>query len=204
MSVNSFKRMQIVIMSTLIVTSVLALRSIVSAKEEYRFHPKVSIERLDMTQLSYKELRSREICEMAKTEGFTDKNCVMMIAHLQTECGSMDEYCGWTKGSYRSDAGLAFGIAQWHLCYREAEWMKENKFGCPHGNPKKAGVIRDKFFADHPDMKDWRKQAERYIREMKSCTATKQLRQCIDNWNAHPSYMKRVDSKVSMAKELLF
>ena len=191
-------------MSTAIVLPVMALRHVVSAREELSFNPTVTVERLDMTQLSYKELRSREICEMAKAEGFTDKNCVMMIAHLTTECGSMDEYCGWTAGSYRSDAGLAFGLAQWHLCYREAPWMKENKFGCPHGSPKKAGKIRDKFFQDHPDMKDWREQAKRYIREMKSCTERKTLRQCIDSWNAHPDYMKRVDSKVSMAKQLLF
>lgn len=193
-------------MSTLIATSVLALRSVVSAKEELRFDPHVQSISFDFTheELSYKQLRAREICAMAKEQGFSDNDCIIMIAHLQTECGSMDEYCGWTEGSYRSDAGLAFGIAQWHLCYREADWMRKNKFGCPHGNPKKAAKIRDKFFADNPDMKDWRKQAERYIREMKTCTANKKLRQCIDNWNAHPDYMKRVNAKVAMAKSLLF
>lgn len=140
---------------------------------------------------------------MAKESGFSDSDCVMMIAHLYHECGSMDEYCGWTEGSYRSDAGLAFGIAQWHLCYRESAWMKENKFGCPHGNAKKAGPIRDKFFNDHPEMRDWRKQAERYLREMKSCTEKKKIRQCIDGWNAHPDYMVKVTARVSMAKKLL-
>lgn len=184
----------------------MALQSVVSAKEELRFEPKVQIISFDFTSesISYKELRSREICEMAKAEGFTDKDCVTMIAHLLTECGSMDEYCGWTPGSMRSDAGLAFGIAQWHLCYREVEFLRKHKFGCPHGNPRKAEKIRNTFFTENPDMKDWRKQAERYIREMKTCTETKKLRQCIDNWNAHPSYMKRVDSKVSMAKQFLF
>lgn len=197
--------MQMLIMSTAIITSVLALRSVVSAKEELRFDPQVQSIAFDFTpeELSYKQLRAREICSMAKESGFSDKDCIMMIAHLQTECGSMDEYCGWIEGSYRSDAGLAFGIAQWHLCYREAGWMKENKFGCPHGNPRKAGVIRDKFFSDHPDMRDWRKQAERYIREMQACTETKRLRQCVDSWNANPAYMSRVDSKVPLAKQLL-
>jgi len=82
--------------------------------------------------------------------------------------------------------------------------MRENHFGCPHGNPAKAAPIRDKFFKDFPEMKDWRKQAERYIREMKDCTVSKKLRQCIDNWNASPDYMTRVKSKVALAKTLLY
>jgi len=96
--------------------SILALRHEASARE-LTFNPDVSkievFERFT-PPASYKETRSKEICEMAKEQGFTDKDCEMMIAHLLSECGSMTEYCGWTEGSYASDAGLAFGIAQWH------------------------------------------------------------------------------------------
>jgi hypothetical protein len=82
--------------------------------------------------------------------------------------------------------------------------MKENKFGCPHGNPKKAAIIRDKFFKDHPEMKDWRGQVKKYLGEMRECTEKRTLSSCIDSWNAHPAYMSRVYSKVAVAKSLLY
>jgi hypothetical protein len=140
---------------------------------------------------------------MAIKEGFTRENCDLMIAHLYHECGSMTEDCGWVAGSMRSDAGLAIGIAQWHLCFREAPWMRLNKFRCPHGNPKKAAPIREKFFKDFPEMLDWRYQAKRYLNEIKNCTNKKKLKTCIDSWNASPAYMSYVIGKVPMAKRLL-
>lgn len=208
----NLKRLQLAIMSTAIVLLMMVLRQhVVSARELYSFNPKVTISSLPFEQLSYKELRSREICEMARAEGFTDNNCVTMISHLITECGSMTEFCDWEIGSSRSDNGWAFGIAQWHLCYREWDWLYSKGWAyyatdgskqCRWKTP--VTKMRDAYFSEHPDMMDWRGQAKRYIREMDGCTRTELLRFCIDKWNAHPDYMKRVDSKVSMAKALLF
>ena len=140
---------------------------------------------------------------MAKEAGFSQNDCTLMIAHQQSECGSMDEFCGWTEGSYRSDAGLAIGLFQFHLCYRYSGWMEENHFGCPHGNPRKAAKIRDKFFQDFPEMKTWRGQVTKYLSEMKVCTEKKTLKQCIRRWNAHPDYMTRVYGKMTLARSLL-
>lgn len=171
------------------------------------FAPETPEVEIVIQPLSYKQLRSREICDMSTEYGLHDF-CPLLIAHLTTECGSMDEYCGWTPGSYRSDAGLAIGIAQFHLCYRYTDWMKENHFGCPHGNPKKAGPIRDKFFQDFPEMKDWRGQARKYLGEIQAKAGSNptewSVRRAIDTWNAAPDYMARIDANLHKAATLLY
>lgn len=50
MSAHFFKRMQMIIMSTLIVTSVLALRSVVLAREELRFNPIITHDEITIEQ----------------------------------------------------------------------------------------------------------------------------------------------------------
>ena len=168
--------------------------------------PEVSTD-ITFEVLSYKELRSREICAMAKAEGFSDKDCILMIAHLYTENGSMSEDGGWKKGSSSNDYGYAIGIAQWHVCWRHPDWSIKHGYcwrteggGMAHGISN-ASKMREHYFQDFPEMKDWRNQAARYIGELKN--SGKPLKKTIDDWNSHPDYMSRVNSKVSVARSLL-
>lgn len=181
----------------------------VRAQEYLTFAPKVHAINVQFEVLSYKEIRSREICTMAKEAGFSDKDCTLMIAHLYQENGSMSEDGGWKKGDKSNDYGYAIGIAQWHVCWRHTEWAIKNGYcwktkggGMAHGISN-AAKMREHYFKDFPDMLDWRNQAARYIREMKDCTAQKSLYACVDGWNSNPQYMTFVYGKLSTARSLL-
>lgn len=193
----------------LIALCIFSLSHIVNAEEPLKFGDKLEVPALPKIEvLDYKELRSREICSMAKAEGLN--NCELMIAHLVSECGSMDEYCSWQKGSTKSDYGYAIGIAQWHVCWRHFDWANKHgycwkdKDGRMHHGISNAPKMRDHFFNDFPEMRDWRFQAKRYIGEIRSCMDEfRTLDFCIDTWNSDPSYMKRVYSKLHVAQSLL-
>lgn len=136
---------------------------------------------------------------MSKDYGLYDHR-TLLIAHLLRECGSMTEFCGWSPGKASNDHGWAFGIAQWHLAYREAPWLKSRGFTTRSNISK----VREAYFADHPDMKDWRNQAKRYLREIQAATERLgSVEAAVDSWNANPSYMTHVRQNVAQAKQLL-
>jgi hypothetical protein len=147
---------------------------------------------------------------MAKDYGLYDHR-VLLIAHLLRECGSMTEFCDWKPGKATNDDGWAFGIAQWHLCYREWDWLYSKGWAYYDS----AGVkqcrwnvditkVRDAYFSEHPEMTDWRKQAERYLREISGgITRYGTVTAVVDSWNSNPAYMKHVYAQKPLAHSLL-
>lgn len=177
------------------------------AQEYLTFSPEIRPISVEFRQLSYKELRSREICDMAKAEGFSDADCTLMIAHLYKECGSMSETCNWKAGSQSNDYGYAIGIAQWHVCWQYPDWAIKNGYcwrtntgGMGHGISN-AEKMREHFFRDFPEMTDWRGQARKYIAQMKTCDTVKV---CVLRWNARRyEYLSEVVALKPVAQNLL-
>jgi hypothetical protein len=139
----------------------------------------------------------------------------LLIAHLLRECGSMSEFCDWMPGKATNDHGFAFGIAQWHICYREYDWAHAPRPDRPNGycwkvNGKMqyrfadAPRMRDEYFASHPEMTDWRGQAKRYLAEIRdNLPRYGSVDAVIDSWNAGDSYMANVYAKKDDARKLL-
>ncbi len=119
----------------------------------------------------------------------------------------MTEFCDWKPGKKSNDHGWAFGVAQWHLCYREQPWLLENKLvKVVHGRCVALvpiTTIRDKFFASHPEMTTWQGQAKRYLTEIRDCSQKKTVTACVDSWNAGPTYMNDVYAMKPLARSLL-
>lgn len=158
----------------------------------------------------YKTARAQEIATMAKDYGLYEHR-VLLIAHLLRECGSMTEFCDWTRGKASNDGGWAFGIAQWHLCYREWDWLHSKGWAYYDNAGRKQcrwnvdiSKVRDLYFAEHPEMTDWRKQATRYLTEIKDLVDRgHSMASAIDTWNSNPAYMKHVYAQQQLAASLL-
>lgn len=135
----------------------------------------------------------------------------LLIAHLLRECGAMTEFCNWTKGKKSNDKGWAFGIAQWHLCYREWDWLYSKGWAYYDKNGVKQcrwnadiNKIRETYFAEHPEMTDWRKQAQRYLTEIRdNIPRYGSVDAVVDSWNSNPAYMGHVRQNIAQAKRLL-
>lgn len=157
---------------------------------------------VSLEQQDYKHTRAQEICRMATDSGI-GQYCHELIAHLSRECGSMTEYCDWTLGKASNDHGWAIGLAQWHIWYRYHDWAVQNHFTYTY-KPAKVAAMRDKFFQDFPEMRDWRGQARKYIAEMAGCTSDGySIWHCIDTWNANPAYLSQVRGQLKLASKLL-
>lgn len=187
-------------------------------------------------EVSYRKLRLWETTKMFEEAGipitldmgkdFAGQSYTLrdfLLAHLLRECGQLSEYCGWTKGKESNDGGWAIGMAQWHLCYREWDWLKENGWAYYDSTGRKQcrwnidiEKVRNKFFAEHPEMKEWRNQVKRYIREIKGYADGKiehfgesdaNYRQAyidaVDVWNANPKYLGQVRGQITVAKKVL-
>lgn len=129
-----------------------------------------------------------------------------LIAHLLRECGSVTEYCDWSEGKESNDNGWAVGIAQWHLWYREQEFVKSQ--GCWYKNPRVWSCdipkLRAAYFKAHPEMTDWRHQAHRYLGDMKVALERKgTITGALRTWNSGATYISDVTAKKPMARQLL-
>src|SRR5207248_436034 len=90
-------------------------------------------------------------------------------------------------------------------------WYREEAFarshGCSYRSPTDFSCdipkLRDAWFTSHPELRDWRGQAKRYLTEMRDCTKGKTLDACIDDWNSHAGYLDAVKALVSQTKTLL-
>jgi hypothetical protein len=155
-------------------------------------------------------VRAKEIAALAEKNGLKDSK-ELMVAHLLRECGSMTEECGWKPGKKSNDGGWAIGIAQWHLCYREWDWLYTKGWAYYDSRGIKQcrwnvdiKKVRAEFFKDRPEMKTWQTQKERYITEIRDCKAKgKTVTACIDSWNANPAYMSHVRAQLPNARKLL-
>lgn len=136
---------------------------------------------------------------MAKAQGL-GQFCPLLEAQLMKECGTLDAYCHWHAGSPQSDHGWAIGMAQWHLCYQYPDWLTAHGFRCYHGDISK---IRDLFYVENPQMRDWRYQVSKYLGDIRakmvayrtrnaSSSLRQQLLAAIDSWNANPSYVPSI------------
>jgi len=166
---------------SLVFIGVWSLSLLVEAKEpELEFGNIPSIEWPDLEPLSYKHIRAREICSMARSKGFSGKDCPLLIAHLYTENGAFSE-------DRDGDNGCSLGMIQWNFCVHEGmkarQWVKKN-----------------------PEWGDWRFQVNFYLdqinlRKEKYGSLTDAISSW--NWGAHPRYIKKVQSHVAYAKSLL-
>ena len=112
----------------------------------------------------------------------------LLIAHLFKECPAMTHDCAYRQGESRNDYGLAIGMAQWHMWYRYNDWMRDNGFQYTH-NSGRVAQIRDQFYKDHPDMKDWRHQTRKYLKEMSDRLVTQgNIDSAIMSWNPNAGY----------------
>jgi hypothetical protein len=153
----------------------------------------------------YIVIRSREICDMAssyrtgKGDTLAD-HCDLLIGHLLKECSSMSETCDWHPTGPRrntNDKGWAIGLAQWHLVWQYPDWLKQNGFAYRPGDYAYTARVREKFFADHPELKDWRGQVRKYLADIQAKIAghaetRKAVLAAIDSWNADPGYVPAV------------
>jgi len=129
---------------------------------------------------------------------------VDLIAHLFTECNSMSEYCDWQPCKNTNDRGWAIGMSQIHLKYRESEWLK--KYGWNHWNWNACTIetVRHQFFEDHPEMKTWRGQVNRYLTEMQGLLSDYSIDEAIRSWNrGDVLYLSKVKSNIPTVLDLL-
>ena len=180
MSEIALKRLQTGILCTVIVTSVLALSQLVSAEEELKFNPQVTIPEVSFEILDYKEVRAREICKMAREKGYTEEECPILVAHLYTENGAFSE-------DRDGDHGCSLGMIQWNFCVHE-------------------GMKARAWVKLHPEWADWRYQVNFYLDQINLRREQyNSLHVAIESWNfgARPTYLKKVKSHVAFASSLL-
>jgi hypothetical protein len=184
-----------------------------SRKEALKFQPKIkpiSSKAKPKASSDYKAVRAKELKAMAKEYGL-EQHAELLVAHLLRECGSMTEFCDWKPGKKSNDNGWAFGVAQWHLCYREWDWLKANDWAYYDAAGRKQcrwnidiTKVRAKYFKEHPAMTTWQGQAKRYLTEMRDNVPKKgSVTAVIDSWNANPAYMGHVRAQLPNARFLL-
>jgi len=131
--------------------------------------------------MDYKRIRAKEICDMAKSKGFREDQCPILLAHLLIENGALSEHRD-------GDNGCSLGMIQWNFCVHEN--MKARK-----------------WVALHPEWGEWRFQVNFYLdqinlRTEKYGSLTRGIASW--NWGAHPSYIAKVKRHVNLANSLLY
>ena len=132
----------------------------------------------------------------------------LLLAHIYTECPTLTFDCAWNPDSRvtTSDWGWSVGLGQWHMRYRYTDWLKKNGYTYKPGHKAYIQEVREKFFQDHPKMKDWTHQAHKYIAEAsggikKHGSIEMFIRR--HNWNAGLPYLQKVQNNVYRVRNIL-